>query len=117
LIVKNKDTKETLDFIYSCLMEFENYHRAVFEMECKTKLYSCGVLNRQEYQDMISSADENRTSAHNSLLGMVNALNCLTKNNGLPPLYDGLVSEERPFRREVANAVFEYMQTVIEKRR
>jgi hypothetical protein len=32
LITKNKNDKEILDFIYGCLMDSENYHRAVFDI-------------------------------------------------------------------------------------
>jgi len=116
LIESNKEDKETLDFIFHCLMDFENYHQAVFRMECKTKVYKPGVLAREEYQDMVTTADKSRTLAHNSLLEMINALNRLAAKNNMPPLYDGTVSEERPYRREVANAVFEYVKDVIENR-
>jgi len=117
LIAANKNDKETLDFIYNGLLSFESYHRSVFEMEIKIKLYANGTLSREEYQDMVSSADKSRTAAHNSLLATVSALNRLAVNNGLPPLYDGEVSEDRIARREVADAVFAYVQTVIDARR
>ena len=116
LIDRNMSDKENLDFIFHCLMDFEDYHCAVFEMECKESLYSPGVLGRDNYRYMLSSADKNRTMAHNNLLGKVNALNRLAANYELPPLYDGVVSEDRPYRREVADAVFEYVQSVIENR-
>lgn len=35
----------------------------------------------------------------------------------LEPIYAGTVSKERPYRREVANAVLDYLQSVIENRR
>lgn len=35
---------------------------------------------------------------------------------GLDPVYDGVVSKERPYRREVANAVFEYIESIINSR-
>ena len=116
LIERNKDDKDTLDFIFHVLMDFESYHKAVFEMESKTKVYSYEALGREDYQEMVSAADKSRTSAHNSLLGMVNALNRLAVKNELPPFYDGIVSEEKPYRREVANAIFKYVQRVIENR-
>ena len=113
LIDRNMSNKENLDFIFNCLMDFENYHRTVFEMECKTNLYSPSILGRDAYQHMLSSSDKSRTMAHNNLLGKVNALNRLAASYELPPLYDGMVSEERPYRREVADAVFDYVQSVI----
>ena len=116
LVERNKNDKELLDFIYGILMDFEAYHRAVFEMECKAMLFNRGALAHEEYQDMITTADKSRTTAHNNLLGMVNALNRLAAQNGLLPFYDGTVSEERPYRREVATAVFDYIQSIIESR-
>ena len=38
------------------------------------------------------------------------------KAAGLPLFYEGVVSEERPYRREVANAVLEYVETVVRER-
>lgn len=43
----------------------------------------------------------------------VNVLNRMAKSQNLPPFYDGVVSEERPYRREVANAVLEYVEETI----
>ena len=40
----------------------------------------------------------------------------VAEKNELVPVYDGVVSEERPYRREVANAVFEYVEYLIKKR-
>jgi len=117
LIAANINDKEILGFIYNGLLSFESYHRSVFEMETKMKLYTAGALSREEYQDLVSTTDKSRTAAHNSVLATVSALNRLAVNNDLPPLYDGEVSEDRITRREVADAVFAYVQTVIECRR
>ena len=35
--------------------------------------------------------------------GNVNVLNRLAEKNTLPPFYDGKVSQDRPYRREVAD--------------
>ncbi len=61
--------------------------------------------------------DKSRTTNHNSVLGNVNLLNRLANMNNLPPVYDGIVSHDRPYRREVANAVLEYVEKIVKSRR
>jgi len=41
----------------------------------------------------------------------------MAAKEGLELIYNGIVSEERPYRREVANAVLEYVEKVIRERR
>lgn len=55
--------------------------------------------------------------SHDSILGNVNLLNRLAERNNLPLVYDGIVSHERPYRREVANAVLEYVENLIKKQK
>ena len=50
------------------------------------------------------------------MLSGVNLLNRLAKQNNLPPFYDGEVSEEKPIRTWVADAVLEYVRQVIDDR-
>ena len=117
LIGKCKGDRAVLDFIYKVLLDFKNYHRAVFKHECIMNVFgNSSCMERSEYQDMVSSADQNRRLSHNSLLAMVNAINRLAIKNGLPPFYNGIVSEEKPYRREVADAVFALMQTIVDER-
>jgi hypothetical protein len=61
--------------------------------------------------------DKRRTMCHNSVLSSINILNRLATKENLSPLYDGTVSEERPYRTEVADAVLEYIEDIIKKRR
>ncbi len=60
--------------------------------------------------------DKARTRAHNAVLANVKLLNRLAENAGLAPVYEGTVSQERPYRREVADAVMAYIASVIEDR-
>ena len=46
----------------------------------------------------------------------VNVLNRLAEKNTLPPFYDGKVSQDRPYRREVANGVLQYVEKIVENR-
>ena len=117
LIRIHRDDKETLDMIYDIFKSFEEYHSRIINMEMKIKLYSTEVLEREEYQSMVTELDKSRTIQHDSLLTGVNVLNRLAAMKNIEPIYDGTVSKERPYRREVANAVLDFLQSVIENRR
>ena len=73
--------------------------------------------SKEEHKDTIANLDKSRTLQHNALLGNVNLLNRLAENNKLPLVYDGIISHERPYRREVANSVLEYIDFTINNRR
>ena len=66
---------------------------------------------------MVTELDKHRTMQHDSLLTGVNILNRMAAMKGLDPIYSGTISKERPYRREVANAVLDYLQSVITNRR
>ena len=113
LFVAFRDDQETLETIESALMTFEGYHRAIYELEVKRRLYSDGAMEGEAYREMITRLDKTRTINHNALLTQVNILNRIAAEVNLPPFYEGVVSEERPYRREVANAVLDYVHQVI----
>ena len=117
LIRIHRSDKETLDMIYDIFKSFEEYHSRIINMEMKIKLYSTEVLEREEYQSMVTELDKSRTMQHDSLLTGVNVLNRLAAMKNIEPIYDGTVSKERPYRREVANAALDFLQSVIENRR
>ena len=80
------------------------------------KIYSKSITG-EEYKDNVSKLDKMRTVNHNSVIANVNLLNRLAEKNGLQPVYDGIVTEERPYRREIANAVLDYVESIIKNRR
>lgn len=108
--------EEEKEMILNCLDSFENYHTAVYRLEQKKMLGSSLFQSSEEYQTAITEADRQRTRLHNSLISYVRILNRMCDNHGIAPFYDGIVSEERPYRREVANAVFEYLDSIIKAR-
>ena len=110
-----KDDTKILSIMKRCIESFEEYHQTIFKMELWLKLYSKSV-SADEYKDNVSQLDKARTMSHNSVLGNVNLLNRLAEKNSLPPVYDGIVSHQRPYRREVANAVLEYVESIIKER-
>jgi hypothetical protein len=60
--------------------------------------------------------DRKRTSCHNAVLANVSMLNRMAAMAGLPPVYEGVISEDQPYRRQVADAVLEYVHKIIQDR-
>ena len=103
------------DLIVKCLNSFEEYHRAVYDLEITRRLFQ-PVTEAGEFREKIRSLDGTRTICHNSLIMNVRVLNRMAEKNGLPLIYDGVISEERPYRRELADAVFDYVERLIKER-
>ena len=74
-------------------------------------------MHADEYKTMVEEMDRRRTRMHNSVLASVNILNRLAASQNLAPVYAGIVSEEKPYRRDVANAVLAYVEEAIKNRR
>lgn len=117
LITTCQEDKDMLDILYSSLKSFEEYHSVIFDMETWMKVFSYKSIDKEEYQSKVTDMDRRRTMCHNSVLSSVNILNRLATKENMPLVYDGIVSEERPYRREVANAVLEYVENIIKNRR
>lgn len=111
-----RDDPETLETIEAALLVFESYHRAIYELEIKRRFFSNGVMEADAYRETITRMDRTRTINHNALLTQVNILNRIAAEVNLPPFYEGVVAEEQPYRREVANAVLDYVQRIIVER-
>lgn len=104
---------EMIEMIENALLVFENYHKAIFDLEIRRKLYACGAMDAGEYREQIPKLDKTRTITHNAVLAQVRLLNRMAASQNLPPVYDGPVSEEKPVRREVADAVLDYVRQII----
>ncbi|MBR6720355.1 MAG: DUF3232 domain-containing protein [Clostridia bacterium] len=117
LINVYKDDKMMLEIIFDQLQTFEDYHRAIYAMETKVKIYNSEILGLSDYQSMVMEMDKKRTMNHDSVITAVNVLDRLAEQNGFPLFYEGTVSVERPFRREVANAILAYTEEVIKQRK
>lgn len=116
LINLSKDDSEALEFIYTALNSFAEYHRAVMADQLFPLVYSGGGMEGEQYRLQRAALDKQRTNAHNALLANVNLLNRMASAAGVEPVYDGIVSEARPYRREVADAVFAYISFLIDHR-
>ena len=115
LIDTYKEEEKILNAISRAISSFEEYHDTIFKMELWMKVFS-KTVSAAEYQDNVSRLEKLRTANHNAVLGNVNLLNRLAEKNNLEPVYDGIVSHEIRCRREVANAVLEYVENIIKNR-
>ena len=116
LISRYKDDTEMLDIITGALDSFEKYHQAIYKLGIQRKLFTQGAMSTETYRVLIPDLDSVRTRNHNALLSDVRLLNRLAEQNGLSPFYDGPVSEERPIRTWVADAVLDFVRQVIKDR-
>lgn len=116
LMAGGQDDPELLDFLSGCIASFSAYQAAIVEMEGWMKVYRPETLGPRVYQERREALDKARTRCHDAVLANVSALNRLAAAAGLEPVYDGTVSEDQPYRRQVANAVLHYLEEVIEKR-
>ena len=117
LIETARDDKEMLDMMSDIFKGFEEYHRAIFEMETWMKLYNHKNMPGDEYQVTVAEMDRSRTSCHNAVLVSINILNRMAAQLNVPAVYNGTISEEQPYRREVADAVLGYVEIIIRGRR
>lgn len=107
---------DLLSLIEDCLASFEAYHSAVYKLETYKKIHQGNIKNGEIYRDTVMELDRNRTICHNAVIANVAILNRLADMQNLPHVYDGIVSEERPHRRILANSVFEYVENTIKNR-
>ena len=117
LIIAAYDDTELMGFISERLSSFEDYHQAIYKQSIYSRLYSGKNQSREEYREKHMEFEESRTSAHNAVLASVKVLNRLAKECGIPVIYDGVVSEDNPYRRMVADAVLAYVESVILNRK
>ncbi len=104
------------ELLRDCIKSFENYHRAVFDLEIYKSLNSHDPFNAEEYRETVMSLDRSRTISHDSVIANVSVLNRMAQRYGLEPIYDGIVSQDRPHRRVIADAVFAFVEGVIKGR-
>ena len=116
LIAAGREDPELLEMIHSALTSFEQYHAAVWADQIYPLVYGGGGLEPEEYRSGRAALDRTRTAMHNALLANVAMLNRMAAQAGLPPVYDGTVSEQQPYRRRTADAVFAYAEFLIKNR-
>ena len=109
-----KDNDITV-IIRNSLADFHKYHSAIYEMEQFVRFRDKDIPPEQ-FREKVSALDGARTRCHNCVLSDIKILNKLALQSGLSPVYEGTVSAEQPYRREVADAVLEYVYKVIKER-
>ena len=115
LIENNKNDADLLEAIQDALKSFEDYHIAIYSMETRRKLL-IGTVEATSFQSEMMTMDQRRTNCHNAVLANISMLNRMAEMNGLPPVYDGTISREQPYRRQVADAVLGYVREIILER-
>ena len=115
LIRQCRSDPDLAEAVRDALLSFEDYHRAIYTMEIRKKLLQ-DAADPQQYREEVSALDRKRTACHNAVLANVNMLNRMAAQAGLPPVYDGTVSEDQPFRRQVADAVLSFVREIILER-
>lgn len=111
-----RDDGEALEFIRDCVRTFSEYHAVIVEMEFWLKAYNYDNMGEGDYQYQKVRLDSARTVRHNAVISHVSALNRMAVAAGLEPIYDGTVSEERPYRRQVADGVLGYIEQLVRDR-
>lgn len=106
---------EALEMIEAALLSIEEYHVAIYEMEIKKVVLTALEIEASEYRSQVEALDCNRT-VHHAMLTQVNILNRMASMNDLAPVYGGTVSEDKPYRRQVADAALAFARQVIVER-
>ncbi len=70
-----------------------------------------------DFKENYGRHDQQRTSAHNLAIQSLGALNKLCEIKGIDLIYDGVISEDQPYRREIANAIIRLLGEIVEARR
>lgn len=107
---------EITELILDALDAFEKYHQAIYTLEIRRRLHDSGGMDAETYREEIPRLDQIRTSRHNAVISNVRMLNRLAEQQGLPLFYDGVVSEERPYRTLLAEDVLLYVREIIVNR-
>lgn len=116
LIAKNKDDNEILKLINDCLLSFFEYHYRIGRTETFSMLYGYHNMEKEDYQATHTDLGKSRSLSHKVVISNIGILNRLCVQNGIPLVYNGILSEERPHRVEIADAVLAYVQEIITNR-
>lgn len=116
LLTLHANDREIVQLIVDCLESFESYHKAIYTLEIQRDLFSRGAMDSETYRDLIPHLDQIRSGNHNTVISNVRMLNRLAEQAGLKPFYDDIVSEERPYRTELADAILDLVREIIDSR-
>ena len=117
LLAAVHEDRDVSALVLECLLSFQRYHETIYSMEINMKIYNYASTSITEFQDRATELDKHRTNNHNCVLDSINILNRIAVQYDVSPIYTGIVSEDHPYRREVADAVLAYVESVILARR
>lgn len=117
LIKINKNDDVVLSMLYDGIFSFEDYHLKIYKMETWSKIYDYNNMSREGYQAKLTELDKSRSLCHNSVIASIDMLNRHCEQNNIPLVYEGIVSKERPFRVQIADAVLDYVDETVKKRK
>jgi len=66
-----------------------------------------GSMSLSEFQSSYEKFDRDRSIAHNAAISGLSQLNRKAEALGVPPVYEGSISEGSDDRAEIANAIFQ----------
>lgn len=113
---KIKDDATAMLELQNCIQSFMEYSSRIYKLEIYRQLFNYDNISREDFQQEVISLDQSRTASHNTVISNINILNRLCKQSGIPLIYEGVVSIERPYRVEIADVVLAYVAQVIETR-
>lgn len=116
LITALRNDPDMTRVIRDTLSSFGDYHAAIYRMETDLRLLRKNQDDGEAYRQSVTSLDTARTNAHNLVISQVGLLNRVAQRAGLAPVYDGEVSEKKPYRRELANAILAWVEEMIRNR-
>lgn len=116
LIAKSKDDTKVLSLLNECLLSFCDYNACIYKMETWVKLYDYRNMEKEDFQATYTDLDKLRTICHNSVISNIGILNRLCQQYSIPIVYSGVVSEQRPHRVEIANAILAYVEKIVKNR-
>lgn len=110
------DDRDVLQLINDCLQSFSDYHASIYRMEIYKKLNGYDNTDKEEYQAELTDLDKARSSCHNSVIANIRIFNRLCEQNSIPLIFEGIISEDRPYRIEIADAVLTYIEEEVKNR-
>lgn len=116
LIAACKDQPDDLKAVFEALCTFESYHQAVVRETGFHRVFLNSTSGSPENQNQYSQFDRSRTIGHNAVIVYLQMLNQLTELYKVPLFYTGSVSEDYPHRREIGDAILQFLHDLVDSR-
>ncbi len=107
---------DTFAAFMDALESFEAYHTAVHALEIRRYLYAHGCMDFSSFRELYDDLQQKQWDTFHEAVKSLLFLNRLAEENGLEPVYNGTISQERVHRIEIADAVLDYLNTLVSNR-